>query len=89
MHKVMKNERRSNLTEHLPGLKGNLSTTVCDQFIFHHLDNANKPDNVGGIRYKYHCKCHVQVFNTRSKSGIFKHPCIFCLLFQLQSFLAI
>ena len=34
----MKNERRSNLTEHLR-LKGNVSTTFCGQFIFHHLDN--------------------------------------------------
>ena len=39
MHEVTKNERRSNLTEHLQGLKGNLSTTFCDQFIFHYLDN--------------------------------------------------
>ena len=44
------------------------------------------------IVLKCHCKCHdqvhcVQVFNKRSKSGIFKHPCIFCLLYKLQSFL--
>ena len=38
-YKVTKNERRSNLTEHRQGLEGNLSTTFCDQFIFHHLDN--------------------------------------------------
>ena len=42
------------------------------------------------IVLKCHCKCHVQVhcvqvFNTRSKSGIFKHPCIFCLLYQNYS----
>ena len=36
---VIKNERQSNLTEHRQGFKGNLSTTFCDQFIFHHLDN--------------------------------------------------
>ena len=29
-HEVMKSERH---------LKGNLSATFCDQFIFHHLDN--------------------------------------------------
>ena len=39
MHEVIKNERQSNLTEHRQGFKGNLSTTFCDQFIFHHLDN--------------------------------------------------
>ena len=38
-HEVMKNERRSNFINVKRGLKDNLSTTFCDQFMFHHPDN--------------------------------------------------